>query len=388
MSLLGMFKGAGKSGYGYSTSASEVTEGLDLSGRTYLVTGCNSGLGERTMEVLTRRGATVIGAARTKEKAAAACKHERAVPIACELSEPASVRAAVDEVQAMDVSIDGIIANAGIMALPKLEQKHGLELQFLTNHIGHFILVTGLLDKLSEQGRVVVLSSGAHTRAYAEGIRLDDLAGDKGKYSALGAYGQSKLANLLFASHLATTLPAGQTANSVHPGVIATNLGRHLPGIVQAVFRGLGPALVLKSVGDGRGHAVLCRDPSFTRWCERGLLRGLQCHAFECARSERAAGRGPLASQRGDRRAPLARRRQLATVGHLAAGLIGGSVCKKRWLAVTLWLVFVSFLPDADVVAFKFGIPYEAPFGHRGASHSFTFRYRTRRARVDGSKSE
>jgi NAD(P)-dependent dehydrogenase (short-subunit alcohol dehydrogenase family) len=253
MSLYGMFKGVGESGYGYSSTAEEVTEGLDLSGKTYLLTGCSSGLGAETMRVLIARGARVIGAARSEATAASACRPHGAlaVPLACELSEPASVRAAVATLVAQGVVLDGIIANAGIMALPTREVKLGCELQLLTNHIGHFLLVTGLIDHLAPTGRVVMLSSAAHVGTYREGIRLDDFAAERG-YSAWGAYGQSKLANLLFARHLASLLPQpGQTANSVHPGVISTNLARHMNPIARSIFAAVGPALVLKSVGQG-----------------------------------------------------------------------------------------------------------------------------------------
>ena len=172
------------------------------------------------------------------------------VPLACELSEPASVRAAVVEVKNAS-KLDGIIANAGIMALPQRTVKHGLELQFLTNHVGHFILITGLLDALADDGRVVVVSSSAHNGTYPEGIRLDDLSAASG-YSAWGAYGQSKLANLLFAKHLSARLPhKQQTANSLHPGVIATNLGRHMPRAVMLLFGTVGPLIALKSVAQG-----------------------------------------------------------------------------------------------------------------------------------------
>jgi NAD(P)-dependent dehydrogenase (short-subunit alcohol dehydrogenase family) len=255
MSLYGLFQGAGPNGFGYNSTAENVTEGLDLKGKTYLLTGCNSGLGAETMRVLAQRGARVLGAARTLDKASAATRDvPLAEPIVAELSEPDSMRAAVEAVAAFG-PLDGIIANAGIMALPKLNQQHGYELQFFTNHIGHFILVTGLLDQLTDDGRVVMLSSGAHNGAYKEGIQFNNLAGGDG-YSAWGAYGQSKLANLLFAKHLATRLKPGQTANSVHPGVIATNLGRHMNPVLRGLFRTLGPALVLKSVEQGAATQV------------------------------------------------------------------------------------------------------------------------------------
>lgn len=251
MSLYGLFKGAGPNGYGHNSSAEDVTEGLDLSGKTYLLTGCNSGIGHETARVLALRGARVIGAARTLDKAKTACVDfgNDAVPLACELSEPESIRAAVQTVKELGHPLDGILGNAGIMALPERVLQHGFEAQFFTNHVGHFILVTGLLDQLADSGRVVMTSSSAHFQAYAEGIRLDDLSADKG-YTPWGAYGQSKLANILFATHLATRLPSGQTANAIHPGVINTNLSRHMNPVLQAAMPVIAP-LALKTVGQG-----------------------------------------------------------------------------------------------------------------------------------------
>ena len=145
--------------------------------QTMLVTGCNSGLGLETLRVLALRGARVVGTARTLEKAKEACAgiSGQTIPLDCELSDPASVRACVKEVRRLDLRLDALIANAGIMALPKLERAHGYELQFFTNHIGHFLLVTGLLEQLTETGRVVMLSSSAHQRAPRVGIELDNL---------------------------------------------------------------------------------------------------------------------------------------------------------------------------------------------------------------------
>jgi WW domain-containing oxidoreductase len=252
MSLLALFKGNGATGFGYGSTAEDVTEGLDLHGRTVLLTGCNSGIGKETLRVLTKRGARVVAAARSVEKARAACDDVagETTPIACELSEPASVRACADEVIALGRPLDAIICNAGIMALPKLELKHGYELQFFTNHIGHFILVTSLLDRLADRGRVVVVSSDAHRGAPAEGIQFDNLDGKRG-YAAWANYGQSKLANLLFARHLAARLEGtGKTANALHPGVIHTNLARSMNPVVRGALS-LGGPLVLKSVGEG-----------------------------------------------------------------------------------------------------------------------------------------
>ena len=251
MSLVSMLKGKGESGFGYGSTAEEVTAGLDLSGRTYLMTGCTSGLGGEVLRVLVERGATVLATARTLEKAKRACAPfgEAAMSFSCELSEPSSVRACVETVRDLGVALDGILANAGIMALPKLTVKHGLELQFLTNHLGHFILVTGLVPLLTPSGRVVIMSSSAHKMAPKEGVRLDHLDGSRG-YSPWTAYGQSKLANLLFAKELSRRLPSGKTANAVHPGVISTGLQRNMNPALAALLS-VGSPLFLKSIPEG-----------------------------------------------------------------------------------------------------------------------------------------
>jgi WW domain-containing oxidoreductase len=253
MSVLSRLTPDGPSGFGANTTAEDVTRTSSLTGKTYLLTGIGSGLGQETLRVLTLRGARVLGTARTLDKARQACAAvgPLAVPLVCELADPASVRACVQAVKAEGSRLDGLICNAGIMALPTLQKAHGFELQFFTNHIGHFILVTGLLERLGDAGRVVMLSSSAHRNAPKEGIQFDNLSGDKG-YSAWGNYGQSKLANILFSNELARRLEGtGKTSNAVHPGVISTNLSRHMNPVVRSLFGALGPPLFLKSVGQG-----------------------------------------------------------------------------------------------------------------------------------------
>ena len=258
MSLVSMLKPKGPNGFGYGSTAEDVTQGVDLTGKTMLVTGCNSGLGLEAMRVLRLRGAHVVGTARTEQKArdaGASVTGGSFTPLACELSEPSSVRACIAAVKEKRLKLDVILANAGIMALPKLEKAHGYELQFFTNHIGHFILVTGLLEQLTETGRVVMLSSAAHSMAPKEGIEFDNLDGSKG-YSGWRNYGQSKLANLLFAKELARRFAGTKkTANAVHPGVIQTNLGRHM-NPVMTFFFGLFGSLVLKSIAQGAATEV------------------------------------------------------------------------------------------------------------------------------------
>jgi NAD(P)-dependent dehydrogenase (short-subunit alcohol dehydrogenase family) len=158
------------------------------------------------------------------------------------------VRACVDSVKALGAPLDAVICNAGIMALPKLEQAFGIELQFFTNHIGHFVLVTGLLESLTPGARLVILSSSAHASAPKGGIEFDNLSGEK-HYDGWKAYGQSKVANLLFAKELARRYPQW-TANAVHPGVIKTNLTRSMNPIAGAALKLVTP-IGLKSVEEG-----------------------------------------------------------------------------------------------------------------------------------------
>lgn len=242
--------------FSFTSTAEEVTDGLELRGRTFVVTGCNSGLGLETARVLGLRGAHVIGTARTREKAAEALAALgiAGTAVEAELEEPRSVRAAVRVVRELGRPLDGVVANAGIMALPELQQVHGVERQLFTNHVGHHLLVTGLLDALTDGGRVVVLSSGAHFYAREHGLELDNLSGAERPYDPWRMYGRSKLANILFARAVARRLPAGRTANAVHPGVIRTNLARHVPNVEQ-MFEGMRNRL--KSLGQGAATQVL-----------------------------------------------------------------------------------------------------------------------------------
>lgn len=251
MSLASLILQKGSNGFGFGTTADEVTSGLDLTGKNLLVTGATSGLGEASARVLSERGARIFAAARTTEKAEALCRTLAGAPfpVACDLADLASVLACVDAVAASGAVLDAIICNAGIMALPRLELISGYEKQFFTNHIGHFLLVTRLLPHLAPQGRIVMVSSDAHRMAPRGGIDFDNLSGER-SYSAWTAYGRSKLANLLFAKALARRLPAGQSANAVHPGVILTNLQRSMTPVTRTLMR-LGEPLFLKTPAQG-----------------------------------------------------------------------------------------------------------------------------------------
>lgn len=246
--------------YGAKSTAEEVTAGLDLTGQTALVTGCNSGIGYETMRVLALRGAHVLGAARTAEKAANACTsvEGRTTPVVVELTELDTIVATADQIRQMKIPIDMLICNAGIMQLPELEQVNGIEKQFFVNHIGHFVLVNQLLDQViaAPQGRIVNVSSGRATgNPPDEGIQFDNLSGDSG-YDPSKAYGQSKLANVLFALELAKRLRGTRaTANAIRPGVIATNLGRHLPRWQVIALETVG-SLFTKTMGQGAATQV------------------------------------------------------------------------------------------------------------------------------------
>ncbi|MDP7579406.1 MAG: SDR family NAD(P)-dependent oxidoreductase [SAR202 cluster bacterium] len=253
MSLISLLKKAGANGFGFSSTAEEVTEGLDLTGKKVLITGVNSGLGLETARVLSKRGATVIGLARTLGKAESIClqMNDSYYPLACELSEPQSVLECVETLKNANIQIDALICNAGIMALPKLQQKYGIELQFLTNHIGHFILVNGLAGSLNDYGRVIVVSSAAHKMfSYSNGIQFTNFSGSHG-YDSHKAYGHSKLANLLFSNELSRRFDSTNfAANAVHPGVIHTNLVRHYRLLVRYGLRTV-EKIFLKTVQQG-----------------------------------------------------------------------------------------------------------------------------------------
>ncbi len=225
--------------FGKSSSAEQVTAGIDLRGKLALVTGVNSGIGFETMRVLALRGARVIGTARTLAKAEAACRQATGalIPLACELESQASIRACAKDIARLERPLDLLIANAGIMALPRLEQVGGVEKQFATNHLGHFLLVNLLRPQLdaAEAARVVVVSSAAHLQAPPGGIEFDNLSGERG-YGAWRAYGQSKLANVLFANALARRLGPKRSASSLHPGLIGTNLGRSMSPLVSGAM--------------------------------------------------------------------------------------------------------------------------------------------------------
>jgi len=216
--------------FGYRSTAAEVVEGIDLSGKRVLVTGGYSGIGTETVRALAGAGAEVIVGAR---RPAQAEEILRDVPgtiavLELDLGDPASIDAFAQALSERCDSIDVLINNAAVMASPLTRDPRGYEGQFATNHLGHFQLTARLWPLLKANGgaRVVALSSIGHR---LNGLDLDDPHFERRDYDKWTAYGQAKSANALFALHLDKLGAAhGVRAFAVHPGGIMTPLQRHL----------------------------------------------------------------------------------------------------------------------------------------------------------------
>ncbi|GAB3247168.1 SDR family NAD(P)-dependent oxidoreductase [Kineococcus gypseus] len=218
----------------------------DQRGRVAVVTGANTGLGIETARVLAERGATVVLAVRDVAKGERAARDTGGdVSVQqLDLSSLESVRTAAAELRQAHPRIDLLVNNAGVMYTPKQVTRDGFELQFGTNHLGHFALTGLLLESMlpAEGSRVVTVSSVGHR--IRAGIRFDDLNWER-SYSRVGAYGQSKLANLLFTYELQRRLARRGTTAAVaaHPGVSNTELVRNSPAALRAVSDWLSPLL-------------------------------------------------------------------------------------------------------------------------------------------------
>jgi retinol dehydrogenase 12 len=214
----------------------------DLSGKIILVTGATEGIGRVTAERLAGMGARLTILSRNPAKIAQTAAEIRQSTgaevdtIVADLSVQAQVRAAAQEFLANHDRLDVLINNAGAVFTSRKVSQDGYEMTFALNHLGYFLLTLQLLDKLkaSAPARIVNVSSDAH-----QGASLDfsDLQAEK-SYSAFGAYGRSKLANIYFTYELARRLEgSGVTVNCLHPGFVATNFGRSNGGIFQPIFR-------------------------------------------------------------------------------------------------------------------------------------------------------
>ena len=216
----------------------DVLDGIDLTGKTVVITGGTSGLGQESARAMAAKGANVTMTGRNMEKAQAvadAIGGDVSVE-ELELGSFASIRAFADRMLKKHPRIDILINNAGVMASPYMETSDGFELQFGSNHLGHFLMTTLLMPAFGEGSRVVALSSSAHHFAP---VMFDDIGFKSKDYDKWAAYGQSKTANALFAIGLNTRLKdKGAEAFSVHPGVIQTELARHMTEEDIAMFAG------------------------------------------------------------------------------------------------------------------------------------------------------
>jgi WW domain-containing oxidoreductase len=210
------------------STADHVLAGIDLNGKRILVTGCNSGLGLETMNAFAANGAAVIGLARTLPAATTSCAQASPLctPVAGDLTDLESIAGAVRTIREMGGPLDAVVANAGVANLPSLDTRYGIEMHFLANHIGHFALVNGIADLLRDNsGRIVIVSGSAGIEhAPREGIMFDNLDGHR-FYDPSTFYGQSKLANALYAKELSRRLSSrGIAVNAVDPGAARTRL--------------------------------------------------------------------------------------------------------------------------------------------------------------------
>ncbi|WP_190079081.1 oxidoreductase [Streptomyces longisporoflavus] len=232
----------------------------DQSGRVFVVTGANSGLGLATTRALARRGGHVILAVRDEAKGRravteiAAGQPEASLEVRrLDLADLDSVRAFAGQLHADHPRLDVLINNAGVMAPPRTLSAQGHELQFACNHLGHFALTGLLLDLLAagDKPRVVTVSSVNHRQAH---IRFDDLSGER-RYKPMGFYNQSKLANAVFGRELHRRLSrSGSPVRSVlaHPGYTATNLQYGTPiGLWRLVLGRIGNPLLAQRPADG-----------------------------------------------------------------------------------------------------------------------------------------
>jgi NAD(P)-dependent dehydrogenase (short-subunit alcohol dehydrogenase family) len=281
----------------WESTTDEVLSGVDLKGKRALVTGVSAGLGVETSRALLARGADVIGTALDPAKARNATKEltgqygDRFKLVEVDLASLASVRKGADAIRALTDRLDIVIANAGVMATPKGVTADGFETQFGTNHLGHFVLVNRIVSLLNPGGRLVNLSSAGHR--YSD-VVLGDPNFERTEYTPFGAYGRSKTANILFAVEFDRRhRAAGIRATAVHPGVIRTELSRHmseeeLRGLMDSInaSRPAGtPLVTYKTIAQGAATTVWS---GFVAPAER--VGGLYCEDCNVAEPATAPG--------------------------------------------------------------------------------------------------
>jgi len=230
--------------FGATSTTEDVLSGINVRGKRILVTGVSAGLGVETARSITAHGANVIGTARDLDKAEAVTAQIRKDAatnggsfgiIELDLASLASVRNCADQLLQKGEPFDVIIANAGVMATPFSCTTDHFEMQFGTNHLGHFVLVNRIAKLLRPGGRLVNVASSGHRFS---NVNLDDPNFERTPYDPFLAYGRSKTANILFAVAFDQRYRGRDIrAAAVHPGVIQTELGRHMdPAMVKAMM--------------------------------------------------------------------------------------------------------------------------------------------------------
>jgi NAD(P)-dependent dehydrogenase (short-subunit alcohol dehydrogenase family) len=302
--------------FGFTSTAVEVIEGVGLAGRRAVVTGAASGIGIETARALAAAGAAVtlavrdVAAGERTVKDISASTGNTALTVGeLDLGDPVSIAAFS---AAWEGPLDILINNAGVMACPESYTAHGWELQFATNHLGHFALATGLHTALASAGaaRIVAVSSTGHQRSP---VIFDDINFRFRPYDPWLAYGQSKTANVLFAVEASRRWrDDGITANAVMPGGIFTNLQRHTGG------RGTGrtPADQMKTPEQGAATSVLVAASP--------LLGGVRGRYFEDCREAETV------------------ERRTGTLHGVAGYALDASNAERLWASSEEWLAAVS----------------------------------------------
>jgi NAD(P)-dependent dehydrogenase (short-subunit alcohol dehydrogenase family) len=290
--------------FGATSTAAEVLAGVDVTGKRAIVTGAASGIGAETARTLAAAGAEVTLAVRdpaagNQVASAIGAGDPRVHVAALDLADPASVAAFVAGWRG---PLHILVANAGVMATPERRTAQGWELQFATNHLGHFQLATGVHHALAAAGRarVVMVSSVGHVNG---GVLFDDVNFLRSPYDPWVAYSQSKTANVLFAVEAAKRwAPDGIRVNALNPGRIATtNLGRHMASPPTTFDPSGSTGVSVKDIPQGAATSVLLaasplvegvtgvyfEDGQEAEPFSPGVRRGVADHALDPAKAER-----------------------------------------------------------------------------------------------------
>lgn len=261
--------------FSHGSTTDDVLDGIDLSGRSFLVTGSSGGLGLETSRALASCGASVIMAARdelkndvARQSILAAIPHADLVPVALDLGSLSSVKSAAQSILSSGRLLHGLILNAGIMATPKTFTQDGFESQFGVDHLGHFALAWYLMPRMVESApaRVVILSSAGHRMG---DVDLDDVNFERRTYEPLLAYGAAKTCNVLHAiaiDHLYRD--RGVRAFAVHPGGIHTELGRYMtPEVISTLLKRIAESSGAEPVKDPTNVSGDSKpEPSSFQW--------------------------------------------------------------------------------------------------------------------------